>query len=182
VRRNNKKNNDENYSSALLRLVRALNQTNIEYALTGAAAVGYYGMPRSSMDIDVILKTPLTGNQIDRLVDALSKNGFTVRKEEVQDAVKRQIPKFQAFDNKTGFLRVDGFFEEAFERVPDHMDGLQVWFRSFEEFIVKKIQYGDLEEVKSLLQRRGKNYEKTKIFRLLTSKQKEMFEKIAEET
>lgn len=48
------------YSDALLRLVKALNETGIRYALTGAAAVGYYGIPRSSMDIDVVITGNLT--------------------------------------------------------------------------------------------------------------------------
>jgi len=51
---------NENYSDALHRLVRALNETRIRYALTGAAAVGYYGIPRTSMDINVVFRKPLS--------------------------------------------------------------------------------------------------------------------------
>ena len=36
----------------------------------------------------------------------------------------------------------------------DRIDGLRVWFRTFEELVAKKIQYGDLDEVKLLFQRR----------------------------
>ena len=53
-----------NYSDALHRLVVALNETGIRYALTGAAAVGYYGIPRTSMDIDVVMRGNLSEAQI----------------------------------------------------------------------------------------------------------------------
>jgi len=35
---------------------------------------------------------------------------------------------------------------------------LKVWFRTFEELVAKKIQYGDLDEVKPLFQRRGRDF------------------------
>ncbi len=61
------------YSYALLRLVRALDETGIRYALTGAAAVGYYGIPRSSMDIDVVINGNLSNAQVEALAGALSR-------------------------------------------------------------------------------------------------------------
>jgi len=61
------------FSDALLRLVKALNETGIRYALTGAAAVGYYGAPRSTMDIDVVVEGSLSDAQIEVLVAGLSR-------------------------------------------------------------------------------------------------------------
>ncbi len=49
----------------------------------------------------------------------------------------------------------------------DRIDGLRVWFRTFEDLVAKKIQYGDLDEAKMLLQRRGEDFQKDKIARLL---------------
>jgi hypothetical protein len=110
--------------------VKALNETGIPYALTGAAAVGYYGIPRSSTDIDVVVRGNLSDTQIETLAEALSRNGFATSKDEIHRAVIGHEVKFQAFDDKTGFLRVDMFLEKSFGRVADRIDGLKVWFRT----------------------------------------------------
>ena len=62
--------------------MKALNERGIRYALTGAAAVGYYGIPRSSMDIEVVIKGNLSAAQLETLAFALPRNGFTVSEEE----------------------------------------------------------------------------------------------------
>jgi hypothetical protein len=172
----------ENYSDALHRLVKALNETGIRYALTGAAAVGYYGIPRTSMDIDVVITGNLSNAQIDALGSALSRNGFASSKDEIHRAVTWGEVKFQAFDDKTGFLRVDMFLEKSFGRVADRIDGLKVWFRTFEELVAKKIQYGDFDEVKMLFQLRGRDFQKKKISRFLNNQQKAKLEQILKET
>ena len=172
----------ESYSDALRRLVRALNKTGIKYAVTGAAAVGYYGIPRSSMDIDVVMKGNLSDAQIEALAVALSRNGFATSKDEIRRAVTGDEVKFQAFDDKTGFLRVDVFLENSFGRVADRIDGLKIWFRTFEELVAKKIQYGDLDEVKLLFHRRGRHFQKEKIVRFLNTQQKAKLEQLLKET
>ncbi|OLD54651.1 hypothetical protein AUI46_07760 [archaeon 13_1_40CM_2_52_13] len=96
--------------------------------------------------------------QLETLASALSRDGFAANKEEIRRAVTGREVKFQAFDDKTGFLRADMFLEKSFGRVPDRIDGLKVWFRTFEELVAKKIQYGDLDEVKPLFQRRGRDF------------------------
>jgi hypothetical protein len=173
---------NEEYSDALHRLVKALNETRIRYAVTGAAAVGYYGIPRTSMDIDVVITGNLSVAQIDALASALSRNGFAVNKDEIRRAVTGGEVKFQAFDDKTGFLRVDMFLAKSFGRVADRIDGLRVWFRTFEELVAKKIQYGDLDEVKLLLQLRGRDFQKQKIIRFLNDQQKAKLERLLKAT
>src|ERR1700757_2381445 len=103
---------NQSYSDALFRLVKALNETGIKYAVTGDAAVGFYGIPRSSMDIDVVVRGKLTGGEIERLESCLSRNGFAVSRSELEMAASGNETRFQAFDNKTGFLRVDFFMEK----------------------------------------------------------------------
>ena len=49
------------------------------------------------------------------------------------------------------------------------MTDLRVWFRTFEELVAKKIQYGDLHDAKMLLQLRGEDFQKDKIARLLNN-------------
>ena len=134
------------------------------------------------MDIDVVMKGNLSDAQTEALATALSRNGFAASMDEMGRAVTRSELKFQVFDDKTGFLRVDMFLEKSFGRVADNIDGLKVWFRTLEELVAKKIQYGDLDEAKMLLQRRGEDFQKDKIARLLNNQQKTQFEQLLKET
>jgi len=38
------------------KLISSLNKQNIHYAFTGAFAVSYYGFPRLSADIDILIE------------------------------------------------------------------------------------------------------------------------------
>ena len=134
------------------------------------------------MDIDVVMKGNLSDAQTEALATALSRNGFAASKDEMRRAVTRSEMKFQAFDDKTSFLRVDMFLEKSFGRVADNIDGLKVWFRTLEELVAKKIQYGDLDEVKLLFQRRGRDFQKEKIARSLNTQQKTKLEQLLKET
>jgi len=130
------------------------------------------------MDIDVVITGNLVVAQLEALASALSRNGFAVNNDEIRRVVNGGEVKFQAFDDKTGFLRIDVFLEKSFGRVADRIDGLRVWFRTFEELVAKKIQYWDLDEVKLLFQRRGRDFQKAKIARLLNAQQKAKLEKL----
>ncbi len=134
------------------------------------------------MDIDVVVRGNLSHAEVEALAEALPRNGFTTSKGEIHRAVTGQEAKFQAFDDKTGFLRVDLFLEKSFGRVADRVDGLKVWFRTFEELVAKKIQYGDLDEVKLLFKRRGRDFQKEKIARLLNTRDKAKLEQLLKET
>jgi len=59
--------------------------------------------------------------QLETLASALSRDGFAANKEEIRRAVTGREVKFQAFDDKTGFLRADMFLEKSFGRVPDRI-------------------------------------------------------------
>ena len=74
------------------------------------------------------------------------------------------------------------FLEKSFGRVADRIDGLRVSFRTFEDLVAKKIQYGDLHEAKMLLQRRGEDFQKDKIAPLLNNQQRTQFEQLLKET
>jgi predicted nucleotidyltransferase len=170
----------ESYSDALYRVVKALNESGISYALTGAAALGYYGIPRTSMDIDLVVTRDLSDAQIEALATTLSRNGFAATKDDMRRAVINGEEKLQAFDDKTGFLKVDIFLEKSFGRVADRIDGLKVWFRTFEELVAKKIQYGHIDDVKLLFQRRGRDFQKDRIVRLLNTQQRAKLEQLLE--
>jgi len=76
--------------------LRLLNSNEVEYLLIGGYAVGYYGYPRPTGDMDIwIARTP---DNAQRVVDALREFGFTCKKEfllEHRKVVRMGVPPFR---------------------------------------------------------------------------------------
>jgi len=76
--------------------LKLLNSNEVEYLLIGGYAVGYYGYPRPTGDMDVwIARTP---DNAQRVVDALREFGFTCPKElllEQRQVVRMGVPPFR---------------------------------------------------------------------------------------
>lgn len=80
ARRSNAERSGRPLSSSLLaRLARALEASHVPYLVTGAEAVSYYGTPRRSEDIDLVVMTSSPDN-LRRVADALRQEGFNARK------------------------------------------------------------------------------------------------------
>jgi len=66
-------------SRLLARLARALEASRVPYLVTGAEAVSYYGTPRRSEDIDLIVMTS-SPDDLRRVAGALRQEGFNARR------------------------------------------------------------------------------------------------------
>lgn len=62
-------------------MAKLLGEAKIRYAITGALAVGYYGVPRTTYDVDVLVA--VNKSQAKRLVNQARKSGFNFHKLEV---------------------------------------------------------------------------------------------------
>src|SRR5437660_12531847 len=94
------------------------------------------------MDIDVVMSGNLSAAQLGILAPALSRNGSTVSKEEIRSAVTGGEVKFQAFDDRTGFLRVDLYLEKSVGRVADRIRGRRVGVRTVGDGGATKLRQG----------------------------------------
>jgi len=66
----------ERFSGFVKRTVQALNRSRVEYMLTGAVASSYYGRPRSTHDIDVVINC--RQKDLLKLADELTRAGLDV--------------------------------------------------------------------------------------------------------
>ncbi len=72
----------------LLKLVaNRLNESEFDYMLSGSVALTFYGKPRMTRDIDIVILLPL--NAVDRFVN-LFEHDFYTDKDMVKDAVQNQ--------------------------------------------------------------------------------------------
>jgi hypothetical protein len=87
-------------SSFLARLADVLNEAGVHYMLSGSLASAYYGTPRSTQDIDIVVV--LTLQNLRTLLAALPEEAYYVSETAALDALRRQ-GQFNVIDLETGW-------------------------------------------------------------------------------
>jgi hypothetical protein len=139
--------------------LKALNKSRVDYVIVGGLAAVYYGRPRTTMDLDVIVR--FEPNSIERLCAALRKYGFDVLPQEMQDAAKEKT-HVSVFDRKSPY-RLDLKWSATLldetsltRKKCVKIYGEKAWIESPEDLIAGKLLFGspqDLEDVQAVLLR-----------------------------
>lgn len=144
----------------ILKLVTGfLNKKKIPYMVVGGIALAYYGMPRTTEDIDILIL--LEENKIKKFVDFMKKNDFLIDEEDIKTAFKEKS-HFTVFDNKSIFrIDIKGIYDDldrdSFSRRRKiHFRGLNLYINTSEDAVVAKLIFGsfkDLEDAKGIISR-----------------------------
>ena len=130
-----------------------LEQNNVDYLLIGGYAVGLYGYPRATFDMDIFI--PVDETNANRLVETLEEFGFAGAKVTLfttpSSIIRMGVKPTQL--EITNFI--DGVsFEECFEeRKRQVIDGLEVNVISLEKLRKNKLASGrskDLADLENL--------------------------------
>lgn len=130
----------------LLEVSQVLERLHIPYFVTGSIATIFYGEPRFTNDIDVVVL--LEGSTASRLVDEFSSDDYYLSREAALDAVTNRS-QFNLIHPSSG-LKVDFMVaeESAFNRSRfararkvRAKEGLDVEFASPEDVILMKLEY-----------------------------------------
>jgi predicted nucleotidyltransferase len=135
--------------------LKLLSAHQIKYLLIGGYAVGYYGYPRATADMDIwIAMNPQNAGEV---VTALKEFGFNVHDLSVQVFLKpNQIIRMGVPPVKIEILTtISGVsFEECYpERVLDELDGVEVNLISLKHLKINKKAFGrhkDLDDLENL--------------------------------
>ena len=135
--------------------LRLLNENDVQYLLIGGYAVGYYGYPRATHDMDIwIAVDPLNA---EKMVDVMTAFGFAegaVAKEvflRSDGVVRMGVPplRLEVMMDISGVV-----FEDCCERgIVDTIDGVPVKIIHLEDLLTNKIASGrfkDLDDVSNL--------------------------------
>ena len=95
-------------ASLLRRVTDLLERLSIPYHLTGGIVSSYYGDPRFTQDIDIVVH--LFPEQIDGLIDQL-KDKYYISPESIEEAIRGK-GLFQVLDNDT-YIKIDFHVGEA---------------------------------------------------------------------
>jgi len=86
------------------KLISTLNKLKINYAFTGAFAVSYYGFPRLSTDIDILIEK--NKNKLLELPNQLQASGYDVTETDIQKAIE-ECSHFPVFHRQKMFPYFD---------------------------------------------------------------------------
>ncbi len=144
-------------------VVTVLLARQVEFHLTGGLASSFYGEPRFTQDIDIVIRVA-SGDSLDQLIAELSRK-FIVDRAAIEDAVRRR-GIFQALHEET-MIKVDFHVGEAITGELDRskneeiLAGVVVPLVSKEDAILSKLiwiskgSYKSRHDVKTMLKRSG---------------------------
>ncbi|MGV9168445.1 MAG: nucleotidyltransferase [Promethearchaeia archaeon] len=144
----------------VLRLVcNYLDENDMAYVIVGGIAVMFHGVPRTTVDIDFILK--LEDYEIELFASFLKSEGFDVSKKDLTDAL-REGTHCTVFVGD-GLLRLDlqginsQFDKVTLERrISVEFAGVKVYLGSAEDTLINKILFRgeqDLRDARGILVR-----------------------------
>jgi predicted nucleotidyltransferase len=135
--------------------LKLLNDHEVRYLLIGGYAVGYYGYPRATHDMDIWIAVDLSNAE--KMVDVMTEFGFAegaVPKEvflRSEGVVRMGVPPLRL----EVLMSISGVaFEECYKRrLLDEVDGVPVSMMHLEDLRKNKIASGrhkDLDDVSNL--------------------------------
>jgi hypothetical protein len=132
----------------LKKVIEALDQSRIQYMLTGSIVSSLQGEPRSTHDIDVIIA--IQRSKVKALVDAFPATDFYLDQESILEAIHRQS-MFSLIDLKRGgkvdfwILTGEDFDQSRFKRkYEERFMGTRMQVSSPEDTILAKLRWARL--------------------------------------
>ena len=128
----------ETFSGLVKRLVRALDRTGLQYMFTGALASSYYGRPRTTLDIDIVISVQQP--DLGTLARSLSKADLRVRERNLV-ATWRSDYRIATLEDKKSPYTVDIIFtDRKLERIAGRISGLPTYYETAESLILAKLR------------------------------------------
>lgn len=143
-------------------VINVFEEIDIPYMVVGGFAAIFYGEPRLTIDVDIVVDMQL--QHIDRFVQAFSIPDYYVSEDGVRDSLLRRYP-FNVIQPKTGAkidvvpLPADVFSQYAFRRrqkIEYDLEGGTAYFIAPEDIIIAKlIAFKETESEKHFRDARG---------------------------
>jgi hypothetical protein len=106
---------------------------------TGALAASYYGTPRTTMDIDIVVKVTRENLQA-QLIKPLRKAEIRVNSERIQEAIKSGFKIITLQDKKSPFTLDIILSESKLQKKAGTILDLPTFYQTPEELILSKLR------------------------------------------
>ena len=128
----------EDLAGFIKKIVCALEAEKIDYAFTGALAASFYGVPRSTADIDIIVATNQEESKV-KLAPTLRATGLDVGEKTIDDAFASGF-RIATFKGKSLAYRVDVIFADNVRKLKGVIADVDTWLQSPEDLINAKLR------------------------------------------
>ncbi|MHA2379848.1 MAG: DUF6036 family nucleotidyltransferase [Candidatus Thorarchaeota archaeon] len=139
-----------------------LNESEIQFVVVGGVAVMYHGVPRTTVDIDLIIQ--IDDAKIPAFVNFLNSKGFTASAEDLRTALNEK--SHSTFFFKRSLLRLDiqGVNSEFDRMTLDRaisvdLLGASIMIGSAEDTLVNKILFRGEQDMRDALGILARNHE-----------------------
>ena len=145
------------------RIVNNFNVVGIDYMFTGALAASYYGTPRTTIDVDVVVKVSKKELETN-LVAALRKAGIQVNERKIREAFKSGYKITTLRDKGSPFTLDIILSDKKLRKQSGNILGLPTFYQVPEDLILAKLRMikatvpmeraqKDREDVKAMLRK-----------------------------
>lgn len=122
------------------RLVEGFEGAGLDYAFTGALAVSFYGIPRTTSDVDVMVAVAGEVDVKVKVAAALRRAGLEVDERKIEEALASGY-NIATFKDKASPYTVDVIFsDERLEKQAGTVAGLKTFFQSPEGLVLAKLR------------------------------------------
>jgi hypothetical protein len=120
------------------RAVGALNRSGLRYALTGGVAASYYGRPRTTLDVDVLVVTK--ESELTRLAKSLTDEDIKAGTRELSHAWRSRYRIATVLDSKSPYRLDIIFTDQGLEREAGSILGAHTYYQTAESLILSKLR------------------------------------------
>ncbi len=128
-----------------------LNEEKVAYVVVGGLAVLFYGIPRTTMDIDILIAMNMTETK--RFVEFLNENDFFADEEDIKRAFEEK--SHATIEDKASMIRLDlkGIYGEndritLENRRKVNLADFEIYVAAPEDLIANKLLFGSEQDVK----------------------------------
>jgi ribosomal protein S11 len=129
----------QTYNRLVRRLVKALKTAKLDYAFTGALAASFYGLPRTTTDVDVMVKV-CDERARNKLINALARAGMRVDEREFDKAMASGYGVAELTDRKTAYSVDLILLTSKLQKRTGAIAGVQTFFQTPEDLILAKLR------------------------------------------
>jgi hypothetical protein len=120
------------------KLVDGFEKEGLDYAFTGALAASFYGVPRTTADVDIIVAVSAKDAKT-KLVSALRLAGLQVDEKRIDDALTSGY-NIATFRCKTSPYTVDVILSHSVRKRPGTIAGLPTYLQPAEDLVLAKLR------------------------------------------
>jgi hypothetical protein len=152
----------ESFYGFVRRLISGFDGSGLDYAFTGALATSFYGVPRTTTDIDVAVAVSGEADVAARVAEALRQAGLKFDLRMIRIALESGY-RIASFKDKASPYTLDVIFVDALRKNPGIVAGLSTFFQAPDDLVLAKLRMikatkprsravKDEEDVKAILE------------------------------